>query len=96
MTAEIIELNSKPTVPIGELGVDAFLQTKTFEDRGIRRRALLAFGRQDVPSENCVPCDDSITVLGQTSDHTIIDIEDCKTPLKVGDKVLSNSTTQGC
>lgn len=86
-TAEIIELNSKPTVPIGELGVDAFLQTKTFEDRGIRRRALLAFGRQDVPVENCVPCDDSITILGQTSDHTLIDIEDCKTPLKVGDKI---------
>lgn len=87
LSAEIIELNDKPTVPIGELGVDAFLQTKTFEDRGIRRRALLAFGRQDVPVENCVPCDDSITILGQTSDHTLMDIEDCKTPLKVGDRI---------
>ena len=87
LKAAIIELNSKPTVPVGELGVDAFLQTKTFEDRGIRKRALLAFGRQDVPSENCVPCDDSITVLGQTSDHTLIDIEDCKQDLKVGDWV---------
>lgn len=45
LEAEIIELNSKPTVPVGELGVDAFLQSKTFVDRGIRRRALLAFGR---------------------------------------------------
>ena len=87
LRAEIIELNSKPTVPVGELGVDAFLQTKTFEDRGIRRRALLAFGRQDVPIENCVPEDDSITILGQTSDHTLVDIEDCKTPLKVGDTI---------
>ncbi|MDI4740284.1 hypothetical protein MJN54_33745, partial [Salmonella enterica subsp. enterica serovar Kentucky] len=39
LEAEIIELNSKPTVPVGELGVDAFLQSKTFVDRGIRRRA---------------------------------------------------------
>lgn len=85
--AEIIELNSKPTVPVGELGVDAFLQPKTFEDRGTRKRALLAFGRQDVPAENCVPQDDAITVLGQTSDHTLVDIEDSAQSLKVGDTI---------
>jgi len=87
LRAEIIELNSKPTVPVGELGVDAFLQSKTFVDRGIRRRALLAFGRQDVPAENCVPRDDDIVILGQTSDHTLIDIEDTGRALKVGDTV---------
>lgn len=74
--AEIIELNTKPTVPVGELGVDAFLQTKTFVDRGNRKRALLAFGRQDIPYENIHPIDSKIEILGQTSDHTIIDIED--------------------
>lgn len=87
LEAEIIELNSKPTIPVGELGVDAFLQTKTFVDHGVRKRALLAFGRQDVPSDNCVPCDDNITILGQTSDHTLVDIEACEQPLKVGDVV---------
>ncbi|GGY26219.1 alanine/ornithine racemase family PLP-dependent enzyme [Paludibacterium paludis] len=87
LSAEIIETNAKPTVPVGELGVDAFLQTKTFEDHGTRRRALLAFGRQDVPSECCTPVDDRITVLGQTSDHTLVDIEDCPDPLHVGDRV---------
>ncbi|WP_392439612.1 alanine/ornithine racemase family PLP-dependent enzyme [Edwardsiella piscicida] len=85
--AEIIELNSKPTVPVGELGVDAFLQSKTFVDKGTRRRALLAFGRQDVPAENCTPCNDAITLLGQTSDHTLVDIEDCDEALKVGDSI---------
>lgn len=83
--AEIIELNSKPTVPVGELGVDAFLQPKSFTDHGTRKRALLAFGRQDVPAENCVPQDETITVLGQTSDHTLVDIEDSQQQLKVGD-----------
>lgn len=104
LEAEIIELNVKPTVPYGELGVDAFLQTKEFEDRGNRKRALLAFGRQDVPEENCVPCIDTISILGQTSDHTIVDIEDCARELKVGDKVqfeldytglLAAATTEG-
>lgn len=85
--AEIIELNSKPTVPVGELGVDAFLQPKSFTDHGIRKRALLAFGRQDVPAENCIPEDDAITVLGQTSDHTLVDIEDSAQQLKVGDTI---------
>lgn len=87
LRAEIIELGSKPTVPVGELGVDAFLRAKTFEDRGVRRRALLAFGRQDVPVENCVPQDDDIGVLGQTSDHTLVDIEDCRQPLRLGDEI---------
>lgn len=85
--AEIIELNSKPTVPVGELGVDAFLQPKSFTDHGTRKRALLAFGRQDVPAENCVPQDETIEVLGQTSDHTLVDIEDSQQPLKVGDTI---------
>ncbi|MDR1124875.1 MAG: alanine/ornithine racemase family PLP-dependent enzyme [Deltaproteobacteria bacterium] len=88
LRAEIIEMNSKPTVPTGELGVDAFLQPKTFADRGVRRRALLAFGRQDVSAENCVPCDDDIILLGQTSDHTLVDIEDCRQPLEVGGSVF--------
>jgi predicted amino acid racemase len=85
LKAEIIELNAKPTVPVGELGVDAFLQSKTFEDRGTRKRALLAVGRQDVPSENCWPVDQKISILGQTSDHTLIDIEDCDHQYRVGD-----------
>lgn len=87
LEAEIIELNSKPTMPVGELGVDAFLQSKTFVDSGVRKRALLAFGRQDVPSDNCVPCDDAIFVLGQTSDHTLVDIDDCAQALQVGDVI---------
>jgi predicted amino acid racemase len=85
LRAEIIELNTKPTVPVGELGVDAFLQSKTFEDRGRRKRALLAVGRQDVPSENCWPVDEQISIMGQTSDHTLIDIEDCDYQYRVGD-----------
>lgn len=83
--AEIIECNTKPTVPFGKLGVDAFLQTKHFDDRGPRKRALLAFGAQDIPYANIWPIDQKISILGQTSDHTIIDIEDCDKIYRVGD-----------
>lgn len=85
LKAEIIELNTKPTIPYGELGYDAFLQKKVFEDRGHRRRALLAVGRQDLPMENIWPRDSTIEILGQTSDHTIIDIEKSAKNYRVGD-----------
>jgi ornithine racemase len=83
--SEIIELNAKPTVPVGELGVDAFLEKKSFVDHGKRKRAILAFGRQDVPYQNIHPMDGEIEILGQTSDHTIVDIEDCSKVYNLGD-----------
>ncbi|MDD2715324.1 MAG: alanine/ornithine racemase family PLP-dependent enzyme [Candidatus Wallbacteria bacterium] len=85
LQAEILELSSKPTKPVGPLGLDAFLKPKTFVDRGIRKRAIMAFGRQDMPFENIWPVDQKMEILGQTSDHTIIDIEDSSVRLKVGD-----------
>jgi len=84
--AELIEVNEKPTVPVGTLDRDAFMQKKTFIDRGVRKRGLLAFGRQDVSWEGLCPVDDRIEILGQTSDHTVIDIESCK-EYKVGDVI---------
>ncbi|MBN1224836.1 MAG: alanine racemase, partial [Candidatus Aminicenantes bacterium] len=85
LRAEIIEVNTKPSVPFGELGVDCFMKSKTFPDRGPRRRALLAFGHQDVSEENCWPVDPQVIKIGQSFDHTIVDIEDCARPYKVGD-----------
>lgn len=87
LEAEIIELNEKPTKPYGEFGFNAFLETPIFKDRGIRKRALLSFGKQDIPGENCNPEDKNISVLGQSSDHTIIDIHDSLVNYKVGDKI---------
>jgi ornithine racemase len=85
LKAEIIEISVKPSVPRGELGLDAFQQRKTFVDRGKRKRAVLAFGRQDIPSSNCWPVDESLLVLGQSSDHTLVDIHDATREYRVGD-----------
>lgn len=87
LKSEIIEVNTKPTVPEGELGVDAFLKRKIFEDRGPRKRALLALGRQDVSHENIWPVDPKIAIMGQTSDHTLLDIENSEQEYRVGDIV---------
>jgi predicted amino acid racemase len=87
LKAEIIEANRKPTVPFGELGTDSFMKSKTFIDRGVRKRAILALGYQDVAYENMWPVDPKIEILGQTFDHTIIDIESSDKDYRVGDLI---------
>ena len=57
----------------------------TFEDRGVRRRAICAIGRQDAPPEGLVPIDPRAAVLGASSDHLIVDVEDLPSAPKVGD-----------
>ena len=88
MRAEILEVRDKPSHPIGKLAKDAFGHSNVYEDRGIRKRALLGIGRQDYGEPADIPCDTpGIEILGASSDHTIIDIEDCGREYKAGDIV---------
>lgn len=91
LKAQVVEINEKPTHPIGELMVNAFGEHAHYEDRGIRKRAIIALGNQDVgDSSKLVPKDKDMLVLGASSDHTILDIHDCKTEYKLGDVVEFN------
>lgn len=85
LTAEVVELKEKPSMPIGEIGRDAFGQTPVFEDKGIMRRAILAIGRQDVRIDGLFPRDRGAEIIGASSDHMLIDVTRCERPLKVGD-----------
>ncbi|WP_206812363.1 alanine/ornithine racemase family PLP-dependent enzyme [Paradesulfitobacterium ferrireducens] len=76
LRAEVLESQDKPTVPIGNVGQDAFGETPQFEDKGWRRRAILALGRQDVPPEGISPLDERVKIFGASSDHLIVDITD--------------------
>jgi ornithine racemase len=87
VVAEIIEIESKPSVPIGPCGQDAFGNQVEFEDRGIRKRALLNLGRQDVDIEGLTPEDGGIIVLGGSSDHLVLDVSDLQAALTVGDEI---------
>ena len=88
LEAEVIETNTKPTHPIGELGVDAFGKKAVYVDRGRRRRALLAVGRADYGDiDDIVPQLEGAEVMMASGDHTILDIEDCREMLRVGDIV---------
>ena len=86
LRAEVVECRDKPSFPVGQLTVDAFGRTGTYEDRGVRRRAIVAVGRLDYGE----PCDITprmagVEVLGASSDHTILDVEAAREQVKVGD-----------
>jgi predicted amino acid racemase len=85
LRAEVIEIGEKPTYPIGELAVDCFGNPGKYEDRGTRRRALLAVGAFDIASsEKLAPLDEDARILGCSSDHMIVDIHDSKSQYKLG------------
>lgn len=86
LKAEVIEVKSKPSHPQGEIGVDAFGKKPLYVDRGMRNRALIAIGKVDYgdPSE-LFPKDAGIEIMGASSDHTILDVEDYQGSLKPGD-----------
>lgn len=88
LRAEVVEVRDKPTYPIGEFAIDAFGRKPVYEDRGIRRRAILALGRADVGDlESLLPREPGLAVIGGSSDHCIVDVEDCPRRLEVGDVV---------
>ena len=88
LQAEVIEVKTKPTHPIGKLGVDAFGNRPKYVDRGNRRRALLAIGRADYGEiGDIIPQLEGAEVVGASGDHTILDIEDCKEQVRVGDVI---------
>lgn len=87
LVAEIIELERKPSIPIGQRGQDAFGGIPEFVDRGVRQRAICNIGRQDVVIDNLTPEDPGIIVLGGSSDHLILDVEEARQPLMTGDEV---------
>jgi Predicted amino acid racemase len=72
-------LRNKPSKPIGTIGADAFGKVPVFEDRGRRLRAIAAVGKQDAKIDGLAPLDPGVTVLGASSDHLTLDVEDCPT-----------------
>ena len=85
--AEVIEAETKPSMPIGERGQDAFGETQEFIDKGNRKRVICNLGRQDVVVDGIVPLEEGIEVLGGSSDHLLLDVEDAKRAIRVGDEI---------
>lgn len=85
ISAPVIECLVKPSKPRGTSAQDAFGGRPTFVDRGERRRAILAIGRQDVVPEGLTSLDPRIHVLGASSDHLVLDVHDLPDPPRLGE-----------
>ncbi len=90
LAADIVEIKSKPSMPIGKIGKDAFGNTPKFKDRGMRRKALIALGKQDVRLSGLLPIDKQIKVLGGSSDYIILDINDSGDNYALGEEIHFN------
>jgi predicted amino acid racemase len=87
LTAPVIECLVKPSKPIGIAAQDMMGNVPQYQDRGRRRRAILAIGRQDVVPELIRPLDPRVEVLGASSDHLIIDVEAVDPAPAPGDEI---------
>jgi predicted amino acid racemase len=72
LIAEVIESKSKPSIPYGEIGRDAFGNIPVFRDRGIQNRAIIALGKQDTLISG-LTCERDLQILGSSSDHIVLD-----------------------
>ena len=84
LEAEIIELKDKPSIPIGQVGMNAFGKVPEFKDKGNILRAILSVGKQDVDHNEIIPFD-NIDILGSSSDHIIVDVSNSVNLYEVGD-----------
>lgn len=87
LIAEVIESKEKPSLPFGEICQNAFGNVPTFLDRGIRRRVIIALGRQDILVSGLRPSKD-MQILGSSSDHVVLDSNNHD--FKVGSEVKFN------
>ena len=86
LKAEVIELKNKPSKPFGEPFVDAFGHKPSFEDRGKRKRAILGIGKADfVYPDQLIPLREGVEILGASSDHLLLDVEEVEGKVSLGD-----------
>ncbi|HRX58355.1 MAG TPA: alanine/ornithine racemase family PLP-dependent enzyme [Eubacteriales bacterium] len=82
--AQLIEVQTKPSVPIGVSGANAFGEHPTFTGEGEQVRGICKIGRQDTVADGLKPLDDQVRIIGASSDHLIVDLTRAK-PYRVGD-----------
>ena len=88
LEATVIESNAKPTRPWGVRSQNGFGEQPTLPpDRGVRCRVILDIGRVDVGEPGQLICPEGVTVIGASSDHLVLDVEDHPAPLQPGDKL---------
>lgn len=95
--AEIVEIKDKPSKPYGDRAPcdGPISEDEHFPDKGIRKRAILAVGSQDIAPDHMKPVDPGLEMLECCSDCFVIDITDSKIPYAVGDVITFSTDYYG-
>ncbi|HEY71703.1 MAG: alanine/ornithine racemase family PLP-dependent enzyme [Chloroflexi bacterium] len=87
VAADVIEVKTKPSLPEGPIATDAFGRAPHWEDLGLRRRAILALGEQDMRIDGLRPKRQGATIVGASSDHLVVDVTEAHPPVRLGDEM---------
>ena len=88
LKAQISEIKIKPSGIKSETSENWNGAAVVFEDKGLRKRAIINVGGADIGEcSNLIPLDSQIEIIACSSDHTVIDITDCDCIYRVGDVV---------
>ena len=90
--AEVIEVKAKPSLPEGPIATDAFGRVPEWEDLGLRRRAILAIGEQDMRISGLRPRRRGVAMVGASSDHLVVDVTHAQPPVELGDELAFDLT----
>lgn len=88
--AEVIELNEKPMMPEGELGLNMNGEKATLNPEWIgstKYRAIIDLGLLDIELEHITPVDTEMSLVGASSDMIVLDLADNPKNIKVGDLI---------
>jgi predicted amino acid racemase len=85
--AEVLELKTKPSGPLGPRGEDAFGHESAFENHGRVDRALVNVGREDVDLEGLTPRDPGVKVLGASSSYLVVEFTSGRGRFRVGSEM---------
>lgn len=85
--ADVIEVETKPSLPEGIAAPNAFGEIPQWLDLGLRRRAILALGRQDLQIESLVPYREGVKILGASSDHLLLDVSEASPEVRLGEEM---------
>ena len=90
LTAEIIEMQQKPTIPSGTAGTNLTGETPVFSEEEKGRsslRAIVDVGLLDIDHKDIQPLNPEIEIIGASSDMLILDLGENSANLEVGDTI---------
>jgi predicted amino acid racemase len=91
LKAEILEINLKPKVPVGELEANPSGEYSEINENDYGKtsfRAIVDIGVLDIATTNFLkPIDKHIEIVGASSDMVVLDMGDTKGNYKVGDYI---------